>query len=121
MKTVTIFFSLFLLFKPLLPLLEYAAFYDYIKNELCVNKDKPELKCNGKCHLAKQLVKASGSDAGTEKNKTVSIEFSLVYFQETNVNYSFLLSKKENLKIEFLYNNFYKFNYMNTVFHPPLV
>lgn len=37
---------------------------DYILNSteitelFCVNKEKPELQCNGKCHLAKQLVKA---------------------------------------------------------------
>ena len=23
--------------------------------EFCVNKDKPEMQCNGKCHLAKQV------------------------------------------------------------------
>ena len=26
-----------------------------ITEEFCVNKAKPELKCNGKCHLAEQL------------------------------------------------------------------
>lgn len=29
-----------------------------IAKELCENKDKPVLKCNGKCYLAKQLKKA---------------------------------------------------------------
>ncbi|GAB3868468.1 hypothetical protein GCM10028824_13430 [Hymenobacter segetis] len=28
----------------------------------CVNKAKPMLHCNGKCHLAKQLRKAEGGD-----------------------------------------------------------
>ena len=27
---------------------------DYITKVLCVNKDKPAMKCNGKCHLSKQ-------------------------------------------------------------------
>lgn len=27
----------------------------YIASVLCENKDKPEMKCNGKCHLNKQL------------------------------------------------------------------
>lgn len=28
---------------------------DYIAQVLCINRDKPQLKCNGKCHLRKQL------------------------------------------------------------------
>lgn len=28
---------------------------DYIARVLCVNRDKPQMHCNGKCHLAKQL------------------------------------------------------------------
>lgn len=33
----------------------YLLKYNYYKNVLCENKDKPELKCNGTCHLAKEL------------------------------------------------------------------
>ena len=50
MKTATLFLALFMLLKPTIPFVEYAAFYDYIKNELCVNKDTPEMGCNGKCY-----------------------------------------------------------------------
>jgi len=120
-KIAAIFLSVFLLTKPLLPLLEYAAFYDYIKTELCENKDAPELQCNGKCHLAKQIVKAGDSESGNEKNQYFKIEISIVYFQETNYNELFLLSKDENLKINTSYNNTYKFHYTDVVFHPPLV
>ncbi|MDO7851413.1 hypothetical protein [Hymenobacter convexus] len=39
----------------------------------CVNKARPQLHCNGKCHLAKQLRKADGAEkkapAGTLKVK----------------------------------------------------
>lgn len=35
----------------------YVANKEYVAKELCVNKAKPQLKCNGKCHLAKQLKK----------------------------------------------------------------
>jgi len=120
-KTAAIFLSLFLLFKPMIPLLEYAAFYDYIKNELCVNKDKPEMHCNGKCHLAKQIVKSGDTDTGNEKNQSFSIEHSIVYFQDVKLNYSFFLFKEQNVKIESLYNKIYTFHYIDAVFHPPLV
>nr|WP_321223196.1 hypothetical protein [uncultured Psychroserpens sp.] len=35
--------------------LYYQLNLDYIIETYCVNKEKPELQCNGKCHLAKQL------------------------------------------------------------------
>ncbi len=36
---------------------------DYITQELCENKDKPKLKCEGKCHLAKQLTEVSPTES----------------------------------------------------------
>ena len=33
----------------------YQLNIDYIIETYCVNKDKPVLQCNGKCHLSKQL------------------------------------------------------------------
>ena len=41
--------------KPLMPIIDYYANYDYIATVLCENKDKPYLECNGKCYLQKQL------------------------------------------------------------------
>ncbi|MBP8793398.1 MAG: hypothetical protein KBE41_04485 [Lutibacter sp.] len=51
------FYLLYLLamVKPLVPIIEYYANYEYIATVLCENKDKPYLECNGKCYLQKQL------------------------------------------------------------------
>ena len=46
-----------MLVKPLWPIVEYVANYDYIVEVLCVNRDRPELNCDGKCYLAQQLAK----------------------------------------------------------------
>jgi hypothetical protein len=35
----------------------YLANKEYVVAKLCENKAKPEMHCNGKCHLAKQLEK----------------------------------------------------------------
>ncbi|MEO1031294.1 MAG: hypothetical protein AAFX55_07800 [Bacteroidota bacterium] len=35
--------------------LYYQLNIDYIIETYCINKDQPELQCNGKCHLVKQL------------------------------------------------------------------
>src|SRR5690606_37958801 len=59
MKIVTFILILVMLFKQLITVAKYVVFYDYIKNEVCVNKDKPELNCNGKCHLMKKMANVS--------------------------------------------------------------
>ncbi|MFN8355188.1 MAG: hypothetical protein U0Y10_12110 [Spirosomataceae bacterium] len=38
--------------------LDYQLRKDYIKNYLCVNRDKPQLHCDGKCYLAKRIAAA---------------------------------------------------------------
>ncbi len=52
-----LFLNLYILaiFQPLYPILEYVIHYEYIVEELCENRDKPVLACNGKCYLGKQL------------------------------------------------------------------
>ncbi len=57
MKRIIIIITLVMLLKPILPVIEYAINYDYISKVLCVNKEKPKLQCNGKCHLTKELAK----------------------------------------------------------------
>lgn len=119
MKTATLFLALFMLFKPIIPFVEYAAFYDYIKNELCVNQDKPELKCNGKCHLKKELAKASDSEKSSDKNHTSS-EVQVVFFQNIFSTQLVLFSAERTSKINTFYNQMYTFDYTDIVFHPPL-
>ena len=56
---------------------------DAIIETYCVNKDKPQLKCNGQCHLAKQL-NAGMSNSETAKSGVLRISqaFIPLYFQE---------------------------------------
>ncbi|WP_092447123.1 hypothetical protein [Winogradskyella sediminis] len=121
MKTATLFLALFMLLKPTIPFVEYAAFYDYIKNELCVNKDKPQMACNGKCHLKKELAKASDSDKSNDKNHSSSSEQQVVFFQDIFENRIVIILTEKNLKIESSYHVIYEFDFMNFIFHPPLV
>ncbi|MDN3669060.1 hypothetical protein QWY93_06950 [Echinicola jeungdonensis] len=42
---------------------------DYIAKVLCINKDQPEMHCNGQCILMKKLNKSGADqDQGTEQN-----------------------------------------------------
>lgn len=50
---------------------------DYIVQKYCVNKDKPMLHCNGKCHLKKQM------SLGTEDHSAILTQvFIPTYFQD---------------------------------------
>jgi hypothetical protein len=52
-----LFLNLYLLalIQPALPVIDYLVNYNYIVKELCENRDKPVLACNGKCYLEKQV------------------------------------------------------------------
>lgn len=52
-----LFLNLYILalIQPALPFIEYFVNYDYIVEELCENRDKPILSCNGKCYLEDQV------------------------------------------------------------------
>lgn len=42
--------------------LEYQWNKDFIARVLCVNRNKPEMKCEGKCYLCKKLKADAGKD-----------------------------------------------------------
>ncbi|MDN6290789.1 MAG: hypothetical protein ACTH5N_06345 [Psychroflexus halocasei] len=122
MKTTTLILSLVILFKPIAPLMEYAAFYDYIKNELCENKNEPKLECNGKCYLKKELAKASESESDKEK-KHISAESNLVFYEEIEKNFYFQPPLLYTAKLKTLTSNGnLSYSYLNTdsIFRPPI-
>jgi hypothetical protein len=64
----------------------YQYNLDYIKKELCVNKDKPKMNCNGKCYLAKQIKKTE--PVPVEIPQSVK-DFKEVLFITNNLNNTF--------------------------------
>ncbi|MEX1212633.1 MAG: hypothetical protein WEA36_07295 [Balneolaceae bacterium] len=45
------------LLQPALPLIEYYTFQESIIELFCINKDKPEMHCDGACYLRSQIKK----------------------------------------------------------------
>lgn len=73
------------------PVLDYVANYDYIVNTLCENKAKPEMECNGKCHLSKELAKEAGADDKNPMNsETSKIEIPQIIISEDIQEYVFV-------------------------------
>ncbi len=114
------FVSLYLLAmaKPVLPLFQYLIDKDYIAEFLCVNKDKPELNCDGKCYLAKMLQKKKED----KKNNLPSINLqdyplALVAtdsFEKTTITNT--ANKRNNF-----YSNLYRLDFEFAIFHPPTI
>lgn len=105
--------------RPVYPYLDYVINKEYIAKILCINKDKPELKCNGKCHLINEIKKQA-----TEENKPLFPfgnqiqENILLWFHPFFDNYlTDLLNSSYNR-----YSNYIKiYNYLSFYyfFHPP--
>ena len=100
LKKVFSYILFFILaFKPIYNI-GYLAYYelnvDYIIETYCVNKEKPVLECNGKCHLATQL--AITTKDSTEKStyslNLLSETFTPVYFQNQTFTFNFFSKKK---------------------------
>ena len=110
-----------MLLKPIFPVVEYIVNYDYITKVLCENKAKPELKCNGKCHLMKELAKESESEKPIQNDKKSSVsEFEVLFFQEIKpiqIAQIYFLNKSS---IADDYSNFYFHSESCSVFRPPI-
>lgn len=126
MKKIIFIITLVLLLKPVFPVVEYVVNYDYISKVLCENKEKPKLQCNGKCHLMKELAKASDSDITGEKpissdKKMASLEFEVLFFeviQPFKTFYFYSVNKKD---VNSNYSNLYAYLDSCSQFHPPAV
>lgn len=121
MKKIVLLISIFILARPAIPFLEYIVNYDYILKELCENKEKPALKCNGKCHLMKELAKTVEDDKNTssDKKQNVKQEIEVLFYQDfksLSCSNSYVFT---NNKINSVYQNLYALTAIQSTFHPP--
>jgi len=91
----------------------------------CINKDRPEMNCNGKCYLAKQLQKADLElDQKKEENSKrlshfKSLEGNDIFFFDSLTFESYLFKNEEEHDVEFSYVDSYYFEFQFTKFNPP--
>ncbi|MDT0685760.1 hypothetical protein [Autumnicola psychrophila] len=94
----------------------YQFNIDLIIEKYCVNKDKPAMQCNGKCHLNSQLDKFENSK--DDRKSTISSTFLPVYFQQA------FTYKVAFQNIELLTNNWkipqlFSTKFIQGIEHPP--
>lgn len=104
-----------------MPVVEYIVNYDYISTVLCENIDKPELQCNGKCHVAKEFEQTLDHESPVKFEKSnVVLDFIPVHAYETK-EYFAIDSTLIKEKISSLYANFYTFLFSTIVLQPPIL
>lgn len=103
--------------RPVQPYVEYLLNQDYIAEFLCINKDKPQLQCNGKCHLAKQIEKQQEQEPFSALS--ISLENYPIGFVEIfKIDaLSHLDQSKKPTKTP--YKKLYFFDYNYSAFQPP--
>jgi hypothetical protein len=114
-RILSVLFALVITFQPVLPYIEYFTFKKYITENLCVNRNKPECCCQGKCFLKKMLKENNSSQEQKTPLKTHQKAFdsSLPVFNSNS---------NELGDITLLYTSYleiYRFIYSNEYFHPP--
>lgn len=103
--------------RPIAPFVEYAVNYDYISKVLCINKDKPEMNCKGKCHLMKELEKQQEDDFQSLRISMKEYPIGFVKIYSILKEEITLLFK---LKSPFFYQKQYSYLMDFSIFHPPI-
>ena len=106
--------------RPLAPVIVYYANYDYIANELCENRNKPILDCNGICYLNTMIAEDNTQPNG-DPITTVPLNMNdypistLDFYKYSSL---FLVEDEEQLKPVFR-KDFIISEYNTDIFHPP--
>ena len=125
MKVMTHIFSLCLTCLILFNSTRVSLTYAYYKLDpigfieaLCVNQDKPELQCNGKCHLNK-VFKSQDKEQNTPES---IVDFKELLLFTTTLD-AIVFHRKDYIKRQntSIYQNLYSFSSINDCFHPPQV
>ena len=108
---------------PVLPVLDFMINYDYIARELCVNRDKPVLACNGKCYLEKKMVENNESLSHHSDKpvppKLEQIAFPVFIVSET-IKYA-ALTFESMTKSDFYYRVTFSTGYIFSLLRPPQI
>ncbi|SDW43930.1 hypothetical protein SAMN05216556_105154 [Aequorivita viscosa] len=109
--------------KPFWPVMDYMVNYDYIVNNLCENRDKPELNCDGKCYLSKELAKEAGADENNplnNKNSKTEIPQVIILENISDFQLAFIPDIIAPEKVGYT-SVFHTSLYVSKILHPPRI
>jgi hypothetical protein len=101
----------------LLIYINFVANQDYIAKNLCENRNRPEMKCNGKCQLCKRLkAEDKKENKGLPAMKDLKL-FSLYSSPENTFNFT---PSDDASKLASVYMDNISTSHEQGVFRPPL-
>jgi len=95
-------------------ILDFSLNNNDFTEKYCENKDKPILKCNGKCALAK-IAKAT-ENQNPDKNISIEKEIILFFLPIEIIEFTLFTAIKNTIKTKCKLHNF---NSFGNNFHPP--
>ena len=96
----------------------YAMFTNDFVERFCENKDRPELKCDGKCALS-QMLSQKADDEKTPINLDL-LKNEIVLFIGSLTTYTFVQQPRKVLH-NVVYRVLYDFHFFERIKHPPEV
>ena len=88
-----------------------------ITEQFCINKNKPELHCNGKCYLNKELQETENTDSEKILNTK---NFDLVFY--SNIAYEIETPNVIKTKVKLIYIEFHHSEpYLEVLVPPPML
>jgi hypothetical protein len=100
----------------------YAGFelnHDYIAKNLCINRNRPWMHCNGHCYFMRKLKEAQDNEKKQAAQDNLN-RLEVSFFQQP-VSFTFLsFNIEEPIIVHFdTYNCLYTNQYITTLFQPP--
>lgn len=97
---------------------DYQINKEYIAKVLCVNKSKPKMHCNGKCHLKKELKKAEKKEQSPANPLNEKNEIQLFSQSTSTINlFSSVIVTTNTLLSDYSFHMSDK--HLDSIFHPP--
>ncbi|WP_299014835.1 hypothetical protein [uncultured Polaribacter sp.] len=97
----------------------FALNIDYIIETYCVNKEKPQLQCNGKCHLAKKIAPKVDVTKDDVQGFTVASDAFFPVFHQQIASFVLQQITFQKRKLIFKKNSLYAKNFSSGLEQPP--
>ncbi|HVI43958.1 MAG TPA: hypothetical protein VM802_03795 [Chitinophaga sp.] len=99
-------------------MLDFYINQDYIARNLCVNRDKPQMHCNGKCHLRSRLNEEDRKNQENPERKTDNrSEIFYAAWLERTLPKPACIAVSKDYPLTYTIGN--PIDQPSTVFHPP--
>lgn len=97
---------------------EYTVNKAYIAKNLCINKEKPTLRCNGKCQLMKKLAQEENQNSSSQ-SQGGKIKMDILFVQKLEPP-SIGALDKEDTRVHPAYIVKQSSGAVTSIFHPPV-